>query len=102
MRTIIIRPAAEADLAAACGWYDQQRPGLGDRFLDAAAVAARFIAEHPEAYQVIHRGTRRAPLHGFPFGLLYRIQPDVIVVVGVFHARRDPKFWRRRLPRDER
>jgi plasmid stabilization system protein ParE len=60
MRTIIIRPAAEADLAAACGWYDQQRPGLGDRFLDAAAAAARFIAEHPEAYQVIHgvRGVR--------------------------------------------
>jgi plasmid stabilization system protein ParE len=102
MRTIIIQPAAEADLAAACGWYKQQRTGLGDRFLDAATAAARFIGEHPEAYQVLHRGTRRAPLHGFPFGLLYRVEPDAIVVVGVFHARRDPRVWRLRLERRER
>ena len=100
MRPIIIRPAAEADLVAACEWYNEKRLGLGDRFLDSATVAARFIAEHPEAYQVLHRGVRRAPLRGFPYGLLYRVDADVIIVVGVFHARRDPKAWRHRLARD--
>jgi plasmid stabilization system protein ParE len=100
MRPIIIRPAAEADLVAACEWYNEKRRGLGDRLLDSATVAARFIAEHPEAYQVLHRGVRRAPLRGFPYGLLYRVDADVIIVVGVFHARRDPKAWRHRLARD--
>jgi toxin ParE1/3/4 len=100
MRPIIIRPAAEADLVAACEWYNEKRLGLGDRFLDSATVAALFIAEHPEAYQVLHRGVRRAPLRGFPYGLLYRVHADVIIVVGVFHARRDPKAWRHRLARE--
>ena len=100
MRPIIIRPAAEADLVAACEWYNEKRLGFGDRFLDSATVAARFVAEHPEAYQVLHRGVRRAPLRGFPYGLLYRVHADVIIVVGVFHARRDPKAWRHRLARE--
>jgi plasmid stabilization system protein ParE len=81
MRPIIIRPAAEADLVAACEWYNEKRRGLGDRFLDAATAAARFIAEHPEAYQVLHRGARRAPLRGFPYGLLFRVHADAIIVV---------------------
>jgi plasmid stabilization system protein ParE len=100
MRPIIIQPAAEADLVAACGWYNEKRRGLADRFLDAATAAAGFIAEHPEAYQVLHRGARRAPLRGFPYGLLFRVHTDVIIVVGVFHARWDPKAWRHRVARD--
>jgi len=45
---------------------------LGEQFLDAATAASHFIAEHPEAYQVLHRDVRRAPLRQFPFGLLFR------------------------------
>jgi hypothetical protein len=32
---LIVNPEAKEDLAAASGWYDQQRPGLGHEFLDA-------------------------------------------------------------------
>jgi plasmid stabilization system protein ParE len=101
VKPVILRPAAEADLAAAREWYSLQRPGLGDHFLDAATEAAHFIAEHPEAYQVLHRDVRRAPLRHFPYGLLFRVYPNVIVVVAVFHARRDPKIWRQRLALDD-
>jgi hypothetical protein len=60
---------------------------------------ARFIAGHPEAYQVIHRNVRRAPLHGFPYGLLFRVHADVIIVVGVFHGGRQ-RDWADRWHRD--
>jgi plasmid stabilization system protein ParE len=96
-----MRPAAEADLTTARRWYNLQRPGLGENFLDAATAAAHFIAEHPEAYQVLHRDVRRAPLRQFPYGLLFRSYPNVIIVVAVFHARRDPKGWRHRLAVDD-
>lgn len=96
-----MRPAAEADLAAARQWYNLQRPGLGEDFLDAATAAARFIAERPEVYQILHRDVRRAPLRRFPYGLLFRVYPNVIVVVAVFHARRDPKIWQHRSAVDD-
>lgn len=101
MIPVVVRPAAEADLAAAREWYDRQRPELGERFLDAATAAARLIAEDPEAYPALHRETRRAPLRNFPHGLIFRVQPEAIVVVGLFHARRDPKIWRHRQTSDD-
>jgi plasmid stabilization system protein ParE len=97
VKPVVLRAAAEADLEAAREWYNLQRPGLGELFLDAATSAARFISENPEAYQVLHRSARRAPLRRFPFGLIFRVYPKVIVVVAVFHARRDPKVWKQRL-----
>jgi plasmid stabilization system protein ParE len=97
VKPVILRPAAEADLADAYAWYERQRAGLGADFLSAATDAASFISDQPEAYQVLHRDVRRAPLHRFPYGLLYRVYPDRMVVVACFHARRNPLVWRRRL-----
>ena len=31
-----LRPEAEQDLSDAATWYEEQRPGLGQRFLDGA------------------------------------------------------------------
>jgi len=99
--SVLVRPAAEADLAAAREWYDRQRPELGQRFLDAATTAARYIAEHPDAYPVLHRQARRAPLRSFPHGLIFCVYPDVLVITGLFHARRKPKIWRHRQSSDD-
>jgi hypothetical protein len=38
-RLLLLRPRAEADLEKARDWYEEKCPGLGDRFLDAVAVA---------------------------------------------------------------
>ncbi len=32
----------------------------------------------------------------FPFAILYRVEPERIVVVAVMHLRREPGYWRRR------
>ncbi len=34
MARLIIRTAAGTDLREAIRWYDEENPGLGDRFLD--------------------------------------------------------------------
>jgi plasmid stabilization system protein ParE len=97
VKPVILRPAAEADLADANGWYDRQRAGLGAEFLRAATHAANAISELPESYQILYRGVRRAPIRRFPFGLLYRVYPDCVVVIACFHGSRNPRVWRRRL-----
>jgi hypothetical protein len=38
---LFLRPEAEQDLAAERDWYDQQRAGLGDEFIDAIALVLR-------------------------------------------------------------
>jgi plasmid stabilization system protein ParE len=43
----IVRPAAAADIEDAFLWYERQRPGLEDEFLDAIQAACESIAAHP-------------------------------------------------------
>jgi plasmid stabilization system protein ParE len=52
------------------------------------------IQENPLLYQVVEQGIRRAPLGRFPYGLMYFVGEDEIVVLTCFHDRRDPRHWR--------
>ena len=71
--TVQLREEADGDLAAAASWYEQQRIGLGHEFLDEALSAFRHIAKQPLTYPVVHRNTRRALMHRFPFGIFFRV-----------------------------
>jgi plasmid stabilization system protein ParE len=86
---LIIRPRAEADLQRAKDWYDRQRPGLGNEFLDAVGDALEILKEHPERHPVYYRLFRRLLTRRFPYKLFYIIEGDQIKLFRVLHARRD-------------
>lgn len=91
--SLVIRPAAAADLDEAFLWYDAQRPGLGGDFLNAVEQVFHALVENPHRYRVVYRETRRANVRRFPYGVFYRIVGNDVVVVACFHGRRDPKRW---------
>ncbi|MBS0501162.1 MAG: type II toxin-antitoxin system RelE/ParE family toxin [Burkholderiaceae bacterium] len=93
---LFVRPDAEQDLEHAAAWYEQQRPGLGDEFLDEVLRTFQSIAEFPALYPVVHRSTRRALTRRFPFGVYYRVDSERAVVVAVMHGSRSPSRWQRR------
>lgn len=83
-------------MQAAYDWYEQQRAGLGDEFLAELRSAERRVREAPAAFRVLRNDTRRFLMHRFPYQLLYRVVDDVVVIVGLFHARRSPRRARGR------
>lgn len=91
-----LRTEAELDLADAALWYEAQCPGLGHQFLDEVLAVFSSISEMPLTSQVVHRNTRRALTHRFPFGIYYRVEGDRIVVVAVMHGSRNPRCWKSR------
>ena len=96
MKPILVRPAAAADIEDAFEWYQTQRFGLGEEFRDVLRSTLNQIAENPQLYQVIHRGTRRALLKRFPYGVFFREYPQVIIVVACMRSRRNPQRWQSR------
>ena len=96
MTSSIFRPAAAADVEDAFLWYESQRPGLGDEFLDELALVLGVIAEHPNRFPIIHRDTRRALLHRFPYALFYRVLDEKIIIVACMHGKRNPAHWQLR------
>ena len=57
-------------------------------------AASHRVQEYPRSYQVVEeadgRKIRRSPIHRFPYSLFYELLEDRIVVIAVFHARREP------------
>ena len=92
-----LRPEAEQDLAESARWYEDQRPGLGQEFLDEALTTFALIAERPLASAAVYGSLRRALLHRFPFGVFYLVDGDGTVVIGVLHGSRHPRLWKSRL-----
>jgi hypothetical protein len=78
---LISEPPADLDVEAAFEWYENERQGLGLEFLD----------ELREGYNRIVAG----PLRRFPYAVYFATEGDIVVVVAVLHARRDPAEWQR-------
>jgi plasmid stabilization system protein ParE len=95
--SLTIRPEAEQDLAEAFRWYEDRRAGLGvDFFREVDAVLAA-ISDHPKSVQVIYQNVRRALTQRFPYGIFFVLEKTQITVIAVFHAKRDPNSWQRRI-----
>lgn len=86
MRPAAFRPAAAADVEDAFHWYEAQRDGLGDEFLEMLRAALESIGLRPESAPVVHRDIRRHLLRHFPHGLFYRIVENEIVLLACFHC----------------
>jgi plasmid stabilization system protein ParE len=94
---IEVRRAAEADLLEAFVWYENEQPGLGERFLQAAEQCMQSAAERPTSYKLVKRGTRVAEVPHFPHRLYFVPKDDLIIVVACLHASRSISHIRRRL-----
>lgn len=96
MREVIYHPDAELELARSAMYYEEQCEGLGLRFLGDLDQAVDEIRERPEAWPVLDEEFRRHQLIHFPFGIIYRILPDVIRVLAVMHLHQHPDYWKSR------
>ena len=89
--------AAEAELQAAMGYYNLQKPGLGQEFLAEIKATVGRIANFPEAWQPLSQRTRRCLSRRFPYGVIYQIRDDEILIIAVSHLHQKPMYWQDRL-----
>lgn len=93
---VIFLPEAEEDIDQAHTWYEDQRAGLGDEFLDALRTVLERIADNPQTYATFRRDLRAAPLRRFPYVVYYRHRDEDVLIIAVQHGRRSPRAWRGR------
>ena len=93
---LVFRPAAQAEFDAAAVWLAAQRSGLGSDFVAEVQQVLDTIAGQPERYPIVLGDAREAPVSRFPYCVYYRVKPDRVVVIAVFHLSRDPAVWQGR------
>lgn len=96
MRDFAFLEPAEIEFEKEVTYYNRQRPGLGYEFAEEVASTIARIMRFPEAWPKLSTRTRRCRTKRFPYGVIYQIREDIILVVAVAHLKRKPFYWRRR------
>ena len=96
-RRFIVRPEAEAEMTDAFDWYEDRVPGLGFEFLLCVDAVFSAIQRTPQQYPLVLKTARRALSRRFPDEIIFVEDDERVVVLSVFHAKRNPKRWRERI-----
>ena len=78
-------------------WYEEQREGLSYDFELCMEAGISEIIRTPTAYQKRYKNVKVLFISRFPYGIHYIINPENIIIVGIFHTSRFPKNWSKRL-----
>ena len=92
-RRLVVRPEAETEMAEAFDWYEDRVPGLGSEFLLCVDAVFSAILRSPQHYPQVHKVVRRAIARRFPYEIFFVDDEERVVVLSVFHAKRNPKRW---------
>ena len=95
--TVRLLPGAASDLDDVVAHYERGEPGLGVKFATRFADTLQTIVRYPNAGAPFARKNRRCRIHGFPYGVLYRVLHGTVVVVAVMRLHRAPGAWLDRL-----
>ncbi len=93
---IVLRRQARAEFDQAFDWYERQKPGLGVEFAECVQRVFDRISTTPELHAVVYKDVRKALVRKFPYAVFYRIRAGRVVVLAVFHGKRDPSIWKSR------
>jgi len=90
---------ATAELYEAIVYYNIQRQGLGLEFAKKVQDTIERIKQNPEAWTTISTSqqARRCLTNRFPYGIIYQIRDNTILIVAVMHLKRRPQTWQSRL-----
>ncbi|WDE96545.1 type II toxin-antitoxin system RelE/ParE family toxin [Lentisphaera profundi] len=93
---LYFHPGAQQDLREAINYYNECKVGLGQQFAAQIQKSIQQIQGFPEAWSLISKRTRRVMTNRFPYGLIYSIKNDTIIVLAVMQLNRKPGYWKNR------
>jgi plasmid stabilization system protein ParE len=86
---VVVRAVARREFDAAVDWYAKRRDGLGERFVTAVRAALQSAADSPGSYPKSVADLRSIRVAGFPYRVHFRATGNRVVIVAIFHTRRD-------------
>jgi len=92
----VFHPEALTEYAGAVQYYSEQRAEVAQAFINAVEDAVYQIRESPNRWSLVDDNVRRCLTRKFPYGILYTIEQDYILILAVMHCSRKPGYWKNR------
>jgi len=94
-------PPARAEFTDAIFYYNMQSEGLGYEFAAEVKRTLERIVLYPDAWLKLSKRTRRCRTNRFPYGIIYQMREEALLIVAIMHLSREPETWKSRLKTEE-
>ncbi len=96
MKHKLLTPAA-LEIEEAVNYYEEKEAGLGSALLNEYEKSLELIANFPYAWPIIgEENERRCLIERFPFGIIYKIINNSLIIGAFMNLRKKPDYWKDR------
>jgi toxin ParE1/3/4 len=93
----VFHPEALVEYSEAVKYYAEQRTDTAQAFINAIEDAVYRIRESPDRYVVVDEDVRKCMTRKFPYGILYVIEQNYVLILAIMHCSREPGYWKNRI-----
>ena len=86
-------PLAVEELTDSIDYYEDKSLGLGFEFSKEIYSTIQRILQFPKAWSKISQNCRRCITQRFPYGVIYQVKEDEIIIVSIMQLNKKPKSW---------
>lgn len=90
-------PSAKVELNDSVYYYEECKFGLGLDFTKEVYSTIQRIIQFPESWPKLSKSTHRCLINRFPFGIIYQILEDEVLIIAIMHLKRKPGYWEKRI-----
>lgn len=90
-------PDAKEEFFEAINYFEEYRKGLGFDFSKEVYSTIQRIIHFPNAWSKFSENTRRCLTNRFPYGVVYQIGEDDVIIIAVMQLNREPGYWKKRI-----
>jgi plasmid stabilization system protein ParE len=88
--SVTFHRVASAEFIEASEWYETKRVGPALEFIAEIERCVSLASKHPIQFAVVREDIRRVVANHFPYSVYFRADESRIVVLAVFHGRKNP------------
>ncbi len=89
--------SAKTELNEASDYYEECQAGLGLEFAKEIYSTVYRIIQLPKAWPIFSKNTRKCLVNRFPYGVIYQILDNKILIIAIMHLNREPDYWKDRI-----
>lgn len=90
-------PEAKEELFKAIKYFEECRSVLGLEFSKEVFSTIQRILHFPSAWSKFSENTRRCLTTRFPYGVIYQVIEEEILIIAVMQLNREPHYWEKRI-----
>ncbi|MGA1931632.1 type II toxin-antitoxin system RelE/ParE family toxin [Arcobacter sp. YIC-464] len=88
---------AQIELDETFVYYENIQNDLGYRFINEVKESISLIQNYPNAWHNLSTRTKRCLVKNFPYGVIYQIRQNRILIVAIANLHRKPNYWKNRI-----